>query len=433
MIQVRFAEQSVAKVACSSTIMSGSELKGGYGNLPEHVIIIIYSWLDISDRFSASLTCKRWAEAFHHPALWRHFSFVFRSKAHTRQLKCLDRHCIHLKSARIYVDPQIPVNVENVCKVVTSLARSKERRLERIGVLFTAENPMFFQGNDILSSLAELFGPPDPNLSVMSQLIEVDLSGLNVAFTDIILNLLSSNHPNLEILNIQNTSLICKISPPGLLNFVQKCRKLKKLLCFHLSTSNEMMVAFTEKDRVPIRYLSFLCQRYDKFHPPISGDVWNKVVKALPNLRVALLFDHTIERDAIGDILHHQIPVVELSLRTMCELEKEMALVDSYYSDTIEKLIITTKGSDELQNLLLSFVEKASKLRVLHCYCGLKEETIQKILNMKPFLEQCTLKTEETFRAYTPKTYVGADARATVMDSRNYPALEEYMASLEIS
>lgn len=412
--------------------MSNSDQKGGFGNLPNHVILIIYSWLDLGDRFTASLTCKKWAAAFQSASLWRHFSFAFRSKAHSKLLKCIEDHANDLKSVRIYIDPQIRVNCDNLCRVVTSLSRADERRLERLGIFFIADNPLMFQGNDILSSLAELFGPPDPKLSVMTSLIEVDLSGLNVAFTDITINLLASNHPSLEILNIQNTSLICKVSPAGLLNLVQKCRKLTKLFCYHVSVTDEVMLAFTEKKRESLGYLSLQCLRHDRFRPPISPSVWDRVTKSLPKLRVALHFDHTIEKETIREIMHHQIPVVQINLNVMAELETELALIDSYYSGTIEKLTIFTKGSEEFQRLLLAFVEKASKLKVLHCYCGLSQETIQKIFEIKPFFDQFTLLTEETFRAHTPQVYVGQDARSTVLDSCNYPVLEESMENLSL-
>lgn len=390
--------------------------KPQWESLPQHVILLIYSRLDISDRFSASLTCHRWSEIFDNPILWRHFTFCFKTKAHTNQLKCLDKHGSHLKSVHVHVDPRVPINCENLCRVITGLARCEERRLQRIGIFFTAENPLFFQGTEIQSSLAELFGPPDPRVSMTGTLTEVDLSGLHVTYTDILLKLLSSNHPNLEILNIQNISLSCMISSEALLDLVQKCRKLRKLWCFYKSTCDELMEAFVEKDRAPLEFLSLSCQREDKFHKHLSIDSWDKITKALPKLRASFLFDHTIERLDIHSILHHQIPLVELSLRTMSELHREVALVDSYFSQTLEKLTITTKGSKSLEEALVRLVENAVNLKVLHCYCGLSQEIIDKIKTLKPDLVECTLHTEENVEGIV----IGREARATVMDVRNY-------------
>lgn len=385
-------------------------------NLPDHVILLIFSMLDVGDRYSASLSCQHWAEVFDKAVLWRHFSFNFHSRADAKQLKCLEKHGGHLKSVFVFVDPQGPFNCENLCRVITGLARHEERKLERIGIYFTTENPLFFQGNDILSSVAELFGPPNPKIILTGTLVDVDLSGLNISYTDILFNLLSSNHPNLEVLNIQNTSLSCQVSAVALFNLVEKCRKLRRLSCFYSSMCDKLMEAFTEKDRSPLEVLSFSCQREDKFHKHVSIESWDKITKALPKLRVIVNFDHTIERLLIHSILHHQIPLVELSLRTMSELHREVALVDSYFSQSLEKLTITTKGSKALEEALLNLVEHAVHLKALHCHCGLQEDVIEKIKAMKPNLLDCTLHTEEDVEGIV----IGREARASVMDVSNY-------------
>ena len=386
--------------------------------LPEHILINIFSNLSLQDRCNAALTCSTWSSYFDSPYLWRNFTFAFFKEDDARLLTCLTKHGSQLREVDVVLNQKQPHNRENACTVLTSLARCEERRLQKISVQFTTENPLFFQGMEFLYCLAELFGPPDPKIQMVNTLSKVDLSGLSITLDDILLNLLSNQHnETLENVNLQNSPLCCRVSPECVLNLVQKCRRLTHISLHYKSMSEQVLEELSQKDREPLKLLSLACRREEKYHKPISAKSWEKLVDSLPKLKVKFFFDHTIERHRISTILHPRIPVVELCLRTLTELHEEVALVASYYSNTLEHFVVTTKGTDRLQQALLNLVEWSSKLRVLHCYCALDEDTISKIQELRPNLEKCTLKTADEFNAMMP-SLIGREARSVATDQQ---------------
>ena len=397
--------------------MEGELEESEWSSLPDHILINVYSFLELGDRLQAAMTCKEWYASFHTPILWRTFSFQFFSEADSCQLKCLNLYGQQLRNVSIVLKQRERVNCENACEVINRLAECPERRLQEISIQFVTDNPLFFQGGEFLNSLALLFGPPAPSVTMHSYLRRVDLSKLSISISDLTLALLANNHPTLEVLNIQNMALMCEVSPYNMLELVQKCKKLRELSTFYKSMSDDVFKAFAAEDHAPLEFLSLACRREEKYHKPLSAESWGILVASSPKLRVNMAFDHTIERHQIRHILHPQIPIRDLSMRTMSELHQEVALVASFYPQTIESFIVVTKGSEALKTGLINLVSAAPRLRVLHCYCGLDENTIERIKTLCPTLEDYTLKTEDDFREMDT-VFVGRAARNTVMSGR---------------
>lgn len=57
----------------------------GWKDLPELILLEIYSNLTLSDRFNASSTCKRWRELLFHPNNWSHVQFNFSKSCIARE------------------------------------------------------------------------------------------------------------------------------------------------------------------------------------------------------------------------------------------------------------------------------------------------------------------------------------------------------------
>ncbi|XP_072169676.1 F-box/LRR-repeat protein 8-like [Diadema setosum] len=386
-------------------------------SLPDHIVVKIFACLGLKDRYQAGLTCKSWYENFHTPILWRTFDFKFLAEEDSSQLKCIELYGQQLRNVSVILKQTEEANRRNACEVIDQLAECTERRLEEISIQFTTDNPLFFKGGEFLNSLALLFGPPAPNVKVHSHLRKVDLSRMAVSITDILLSLLANNQPTLEHLNIQNVSLTCHISDTKLLELVQKCKKLRELSTFYKSVSDDVFKAFADEGHAPLEYLSLACRREEKYHKPLSADAWDILSASSPKLRVSLKFDHTIERHQISHILQPQIPVTELSMRTMSELHHEVGIVAAFYCRTLENFVIVTKGSDLLKRQLINLVSQAPRLKVLHCYCGLDEDTIAQVKALCPSLVDYTLKTADDFHEMQ-RVFIGRAARNTVMSGR---------------
>lgn len=372
-----------------------------WSSLPHHILVTIFSYLTRREQAQAALTCKLWSEIFLSPYLWTSFEFNFSSQPNQDQLvKCVDNNGRHMKKVQISLDQQDERNRENACAVITKLATLSERKLQKLKIGFTSENPYFYAGGEFVSALKELFGPPPKECEVLQHLIDIDLSRLKVSYDDDLINTLSANNPRLERLNIQNQVLVCKVSPICILRLVQKCRKLRELQVYNCSLSEDILLALTENDRRPLEHLGIICRREEKYTKDLDGGIWKALTTKLPKLRVTLSFDHTCPLHKVSEVMKPEVPVGELRLETYTYIYDEVRVATSYYHKTLEKVVIntpTSRHSPAFNEALVELAVRCEKLRALHVFCVLEKETVEKILTLHPLMaerESYTLKYE---------------------------------------
>ncbi|KAL5022650.1 hypothetical protein ScPMuIL_001805 [Solemya velum] len=364
-----------------------------WSSLPEHIILRILSYLSLQEKYHASLTCKMWHTCFNMPELWRKFSFWFYTPSQKRFLRCVEQFGAFLQSIYIELDQEVKGNRENACTVLESMAETSSRSLSAISIKFTGENPLFYAGHEFVKALRVLFGPvnlDDGFGHPTTHLLSIDLSGLTVQFDDSLLHVISQNNYNLERLNIQNSVIICKVSPDGLLNLVKSCKRLRDLRVYHCSMSESVLLELCAEAREPIEHLSIKCRREDKFKIELPSTAWSMLVRKSPKLHVTLGFDHTCPLDRVADLLDPEIPVRVLLFETFSEIYKELNLAVKYYSSHLEKLVLNTHNSTELSGALRNVGQHCSKLKTLWVYCVLDKELIEELLDHFP--EMCKRK-----------------------------------------
>jgi len=82
-----------------------------------------------------------------------------------------------------------------------------------------------------------------------------------------------------------------------------------------------------------------------------------------------------------------EIPVHILRLQTFTSLECEIRFACDHYRNTLEKLVanpVRGKSSQELDEVLVKLSTSCSKLRSLHIFCQLSQETVETILAQHP-------------------------------------------------
>ena len=82
-----------------------------------------------------------------------------------------------------------------------------------------------------------------------------------------------------------------------------------------------------------------------------------------------------------------EVPVHVLRLQTFTTLEYEIRLACDYYQKTLVKLVancVRSRSSQELDEVLVELSTKCSKLRSLHIFCQLNQETVETILSQHP-------------------------------------------------
>lgn len=371
-----------------------------WGSLPDHIIASIFTHFNHSERCKLALVCKTWLDAFRSPSLWHAFRFDFISAEEYRYESFLKEHGHHLRDVKIRCDQEEKINRENACKLIHDLRHLPKRRIDGITVQFIGENPLFYVGHEFIQSLQEFFSPlldEEGQCKAMSRLRRVDLSRVSVTFiNDLFLCLAEHNSDTLEYLNIQNASLVCKVTADCILNLVQKCRKLKYLATYYGNINDEVLLAFAEEERSPLEHLSVLCRREEKYRLATQSQTWQTVIKKLPNLRVTLWFDYSCPMFKVDGILKPEIPVSCLKLLIQARVVQYVYFATQYYSKTLEKVAISTTNSPEFENALLHLVSACSKLTELHVFqCTISTNVRQEILQIRPELKRFTLKTPD--------------------------------------
>ena len=360
-----------------------------WASLPEHIVVRILSHLSQYDRCMAGFTCRHWLSCFHSPYLWQRFLFSFQISAHEKQISCAISHGHHMKYVSIDVDQFEEYNRSNACRVLDHMATLKERKLVALTIRFTGENPFFYAGLEFVECLKRVFTDHgDTSCKDFVGLTYVDLSGLTIAYDDNVMNVLSKNNPKLEYLNIQNDNLVCKVTPYSMLRLVQCCKHLKYLLIYHSSICDSTLTALAEQDNRPIKHLSIICRREQKFTEDLSEEAWSSVTVNCPDLRVTLGFDHTCPLGRVSEIMKPQIPVSVLRLETFTTIFEEVRLATRYYKDTLTKLVLQTRPSVELSAAILDLCSKCHQLQSLLVYCVLDKETVDAILELKPEMKR---------------------------------------------
>ncbi|XP_050391195.2 F-box/LRR-repeat protein 8 isoform X2 [Patella vulgata] len=313
------------------------------------------------------------------------FICKFYTKADERYLNLLKQHGHHIRAVKIILDQHEKVNRENACQVLEILSKTENQKVSSLTVEFNGENPLFYGGLEFIQSLKTFFNSDATNAGLLTT---VDLGGLWVDLTQELLDVLSSNHPNLQTLNIQNRSLICKIHPDCLVRLVGRCTNLTHLRLFYCSLSDEVLQALSDESRKPIQHLSIKCRRQENYIKIISPESWKSLVQKSPNLKVTMIFDHDCFQEKVSAILNPVIPVYDLRLETMAPVHDSINMAANSFAGSLEHVILRTRSSRELEEALINLVTTCRKLTSLDVYCAVTDDIIEQILSLCPTLKE---------------------------------------------
>ena len=365
-------------------------------NLPHHIVVTVLSHLELTEKCAVARVCKSWRECFHSPTLWHSFRFVFHASNTFIYDNCLKNHGAYLRSVVVDCKQELTSNRRNACELIRKLGSLKARRLEHVKITFSGENPLFYAGHEFIQALTDLFSTPRPSSDALHGLKSVDLSKLPIAYGDDLLECLSDNNSDLEALNIQNRSLVCKVTSACVSHIVGRCRKLKFLALHFTSITEDIILALIEDDRVPLEHLSIDCRREEKYGKDISSETWQKLRSQIPRLRVTLAFDQSCPMFKVNAILKPEIPLWTLWLEVQASVVYQVYFAAENYSETLQKMSMSTTNSAALEQALIHLASRCKQLRELHVFqCYISKETRDTILGLCPQMEKFTLKVTE--------------------------------------
>lgn len=363
-------------------------------SLSNHILVKVFLYLSRNDRIRAAQACKSWNEAFSSPDLWKSFNFWFYMPNQGKSIGCIEKYGKYLRNVYIELDQGVEANRQNACLALTKLSQLQERRFQTLKISFTGENPCFYAGNEFVSALKSLFGPPPENCNIVRHLTDVDLSNLTVAFTGDLIVTLAENNSHLERLNVQNGLLICKVHPSNTLALVENCAKLKDLRLYKCSITVEVLEALAENGDSQFEHLSLISRIEEQRIPDFGDEIWGKLAVRFPKLRVTLIFESSCPQMKISEVMKPSIPVRDLRFNTFSPITEELRQAVNYYHKTLEKIVIQSQmpESSEFNDLLIEMASRCSLLSSVHVSSVVDRKTAEEILSLLPNMESYTLK-----------------------------------------
>jgi len=324
-----------------------------YSELPQIVLVEIFSYLNLNDLCSASSTCKLWRQIFYHPKLWS--STPYR----TLHLTLLDRHhdiyaCRYLttnflsitRSIDIHFDPTDIQIIKDICQILDTLACTS-RQLKILRFRPTTTRCAFANNEQPLIPLC------DKIFHLLKQIIESNLTLETLSFgcwfeclyrIEEIVQTLAQRQPStikqLYLASIKNsetqtTNADIFLPSHSFLPF----SSLQTLSIDSNYLTNDLLHCFAQQ-RTPLERLIVHVSEFRSNIPPIDESVWISIGQILPKLRVAvhMLNAHETFRK-YSRILRPGMPLSHLRMYFCSSLNVDiLCYLSVHYRTTLECL-----------------------------------------------------------------------------------------------
>nr|XP_015224112.1 PREDICTED: F-box/LRR-repeat protein 8 isoform X1 [Lepisosteus oculatus] len=407
-------------------MQDGEKSRGGRAyrslvELPEEILAQIFSFLPMCDRYSVSQVCRSWSQTMASPSVWTctevrfccyKLSCMGQSEAPALTGSCsllmrqkmsgscesgtedpgFQQFCKLLRKVqrlKIVLSDLKEINNRNTAIKILNYATDRDNRLRTLCVSCTGEFPLFYSGEDILRSIESVCLNKASGLSLR----EVDFRDMPFTLKDSLIRNIARRSPDLQKLYINNQTLVCNVTAETIKEVLALCPKLRVLGVFYASLSEKVLSALLEPQRPPFSLLELYCERTDKYIPAISKEFWTSLCARHPLLSVNTILNHTLPAKKILKILQPGVPIKNLELITYTYLVREIGFVAESYCSTLEKLVLQTTSSEELNSALISLALCCGGLREIHCYCVVSQDVVQAFLSSCPHLWRYTLKT----------------------------------------
>lgn len=309
-------------------------------DLPELILVQIFSYLSIDERPALEETCKLWYNILRNsPRL----AFTCIIKLHalveepinptptrlgrvlprwTRQnanqsktIKPIDPRPYgyiqqYLKRFRQDVK-QLYIDIEQhdascryvLCQILNLFGPeqcSQGRQINLFRLRFIGHNPLLMPSANIIQALRTFF-QYDGSKNRRESLISCDLSGLMISLDDDTVLTITKNNPYLRQLNLQDQSLVCMLKPFCILQIIDMLKELEDLSVDMKSLSDEFILLLTGNDddeqpffrKSSLQHLGVRIRREEKFSDEIDAKLWQRLHEKYPHLKMTLNFDLT--------------------------------------------------------------------------------------------------------------------------------------------
>ncbi|CAF4867500.1 unnamed protein product [Rotaria sp. Silwood1] len=412
-------------------------------DLPELVLVQIFSYLSIDERPALEETCKLWYNILRNsPGLA--FTCVVQLHAYVeepinptpkrlgrvlprwiRQPRDQPKHMTnidprpygyiqqYLKRFRkdvkiLYIDvEQHDVSCRYVlCQLLTLFGPeqcSQGRQIRSFRLRFISHNPLLMKSQSIIQAL-RVFFQYDASRNRRESLISCDLSGLTISLDDDTVLTLIKNNPYLRKLNLQDQSLVCILTPFCILQIIDMLKELEDIWVDMVSLSDEFILMLVENSdeqqiirKSRLNHLGIRIRREEKFSDEIDTKLWQQLHEKYPHLKITLNFGLTTPLNRIRAYMNAdlQLPVQTLIINTPIPVVDELCLAANSFSNTLEHVHVYTSGqwaamtrTTAFNQAVIYLAYKCVHLRTLYIDVALHEDTIEEIYQLHPHLRE---------------------------------------------
>ncbi|XP_044289845.1 F-box/LRR-repeat protein 8-like [Varanus komodoensis] len=362
--------------------------RGVWNYIPTEILSHIFSFLSVRDRQVVSLVCRAWAEAASAGAVWNftEISCDFDDKDnHNAMLLNLQPFLSYIKYLKIIFDHTLEFNRGFVTTVLDMVAW-KNSKLQALSIVCHGKSPFFCSGQDILQSILGLC-----QCSNKIDLRYIDLQQMPFTLDSRIITMIARSCPNLHTLLINNHAPgIIILRAETIVEVLRVCPKLSTLGIYYASLSKDMFQELGKPSREPFKSLRLF---YEGLDNDIPEELWVRLSERHPQLRVELEFAPTVSTRKMPHILQPSIPISTLRFNTFTHTADLVRLVTSHYHRTLEKLVLYTAPSADLNFSLVEMAAKCVHLKEVHCSCVVSQAVIDAFLLHCPRLKRYALST----------------------------------------
>jgi hypothetical protein len=308
-------------------------------DLPELILVQIFSCISIDERSALEETCKLWYNIVRNS---RRLAFSCIIKLHALVEEPINPNPVRLgrvlprwtrqtgdqpktvqttdprpygyiqqyiKRFRsdiryLYIDvEQHDVSCRYVlCQLLTLFGPSQcteGRQVHSLRLRFIGHNPLLMLSQHITQAL-RVFFQYDGSKNRHESLVFCDLSGLTISLDDDTILTLVKNNPYLRLLNLQDQSLVCILTPFCILQIIDGLKELEDLSVDMISLSDEFILMLVGNDdeqqihkKKLLKHLGVRIRREEKFSDEIDRTLWQKLHEAYPHLKMTLNFGLT--------------------------------------------------------------------------------------------------------------------------------------------
>ncbi|CAF0773465.1 unnamed protein product, partial [Didymodactylos carnosus] len=321
-----------------------------WNDLPNVVLIEIFTLLSKNDLLNASSTCTNWRQIFYHPKMW--------SKKRLR-LKLIDRaydlsayrykmqnFLLYSQLVELRFDPTQILILKEIFQVFEILAYSRQlkslilRPITSSSCLNEKEQPTRQLCDKIFHLLKDV-------IECSHKLEELSFGCWSEALYSIdgLITILNQNRhqtlKSLHLASIKNNSETHSISDIYLTSEVfSPFRALHTLSIDSTYLTENLLQCFYQPERVPLNKLIVHVSEFRSDIVPINDSVWQTVSTNLPNLRVIVHMINAYETfRKYSRILRPEMPLSHLRMYFCSSLNVDMlCYLSIHYRNTLECL-----------------------------------------------------------------------------------------------